>query len=148
MLKSELNKNSETYSYSEFASYNFVPMENLMIQMVTYNAMVGYELEKIRKNRGLDQNQLAEKIRVSQPVLSRLEKGKASVTIDQLFVICEALEVAPQDVIADVNRGVMALKSEKSVVIATTKEVGRGNLGAALTGEAIGGILAMLLARK
>jgi len=119
-----------------------------MTQLVTYNAMAGYEIEKYRKLKGLDQGQLANLIGVSQPVLSRLEKGKASITIDQLFVICDALKIEPQEIIANVSEGVSAFKKEASVDITTTKEVGSGNLGAALTGAAIGGILGMLLARK
>lgn len=117
-----------------------------MQQVVTYNALVGYEIEKMRKEAGFDQAHLAQQAGISQPVLSRLEKGKASITIDQLFVICKALGQKPQNVLERVERNVIAINNEESVQITTSKEV--ENTGGILAGAALGAIIALLLSKK
>lgn len=117
-----------------------------MSQLVTYNSLVGYELEKIRLERGIEQGVLAEKCGMSQSVLSRLERGKASINIDQLFVICQALDITPSKVIDSSTQSVEAIYKEESVDVKTTKEIGTGT--ALLTGAAIGAVLGVLLSRK
>ena len=118
------------------------------MQVVTYNGLVGYELEKMRKDQGFDQAMVSEKTGISQPVLSRLEKGKALITVDQLFVICGALGQNPTDVIGRVFKSVNAIQRESSVQLKTNKEVDSSSAGALLTGAALGAVLALLLSRK
>jgi len=117
-----------------------------MNQLVTYNSLVGYELEKIRLGKGIDQADLAASCGMSQPVLSRLERGKASISIDQLFVLCKALDVAPSAVIQSACESVEAIDHEAAVEVKTTKEVGAG--AALLTGAAVGAVLGILLSKK
>lgn len=117
------------------------------MQVVTYNALVGYELEKMRKDNGFDQAMVSEKTGISQPVLSRLEKGKASITVDQLFVICSTLGGNPTDVVGRVFQSVNAIQRENSVQLTTNKEVDV-TAGALLSGAALGAVLALLLSRK
>jgi len=117
-----------------------------MNQLVTYNSLVGYELEKIRLGKGIDQADLAASCGMSQPVLSRLERGKAAISIDQLFVICQALEVSPSEVIEAARQSVDAIGQEDSVEVKTTKELGTG--AALLTGAAVGAVLGILLSKK
>lgn len=117
------------------------------MQVVTYNGLVGYELGKMRKDQGFDQAMISEKTGISQPVLSRLEKGKASITVDQLFVICGALGQNPADVVERVYESVNAIQRESSVQLITTKEASSAT-GALLTGAALGAVLALLLSRK
>ncbi len=117
------------------------------MQVVTYNALVGFEIEQVRKTLNLDQSELAKRTGISQPVLSRLEKGKASITIDQLFSLCAAMQKSPHDVIEKVHRSVEAIKREQSVQLTTNKEIGPG-AGAFLSGAALGAVLGILLSRK
>lgn len=117
-----------------------------MSQLVTFNSLVGYELEKHRISQGVDQAELARACGISQPVLSRLERGKAAISIDQLFVICRALGVDPDLLVAEARRSVDAIGHEESVEVKTTKEVGTG--AALLTGAAVGAVLAILLSKK
>jgi transcriptional regulator with XRE-family HTH domain len=117
------------------------------MQVVTYNSLVGYELEKLRKAQGLDQAMVSGKTGISQPVLSRLEKGKASITVDQLFVICSALGQRPQVVVDRVYQSVNAIQRENSVQLTTNKEVDVST-GALLSGAALGAVLTLLLTRK
>lgn len=117
-----------------------------MDQLVTYNSLVGYELERIRLSKGIDQSVLAELSGMSQPVLSRLERGKASISIDQLFVVCLALDVSPLKVIESASEAVEAMTQEESVQVKTTKEIGAGT--ALLTGAAVGAVLGILLSKR
>lgn len=121
-----------------------------MNQLVTYNALVGYELEKARKLLRLEQSEVSAKTGISQPVLSRLEKGKASITMDQLYVICEALRIRPEVIITAVSIAVDTFVAEGNVKVTTTKQVSSNDSttsGAMLTGAAIGSILTLLLTR-
>lgn len=54
---------------------------------------IGKNIQKIRKNRGLTQQQLARSIRVSQGVITRLENGHTMVSVDKLIRIAETLDV-------------------------------------------------------
>lgn len=117
-----------------------------MNQQITYNGLVGFELEKIRKELGKEQSEISKVTGISQPVLSRLEKGKAMITIDQLFVVCGALGVKPEDIISKASKGVDAFGREDAVSVITTKEA--DNAGAVLTGAAIGALLTLLLSKS
>jgi transcriptional regulator with XRE-family HTH domain len=117
-----------------------------MTQFVTYNGLVGYEIESLRRAAGMEQAALAQRTGISQPVLSRLEKGKAAITVDQLFVLCQALGKKPQDVLARAFANVQAIQGESAVQVTTSKEL--DETGALLTGAALGAILTLLLSRK
>lgn len=117
-----------------------------MNQQITYNALVGFELERIRKELGKEQSEVASITGISQPVLSRLEKGKAMITIDQLFVICSALGIKPEQLISKVSKGVEAFKTEETIKVTSTKKT--NPTGAVLTGAAIGSLLTLLLTKK
>lgn len=116
-----------------------------MSQQITYNGLVGFELERIRKELGKEQSEISMATGISQPVLSRLEKGKAMITIDQLFVICGALNIKPEIILSKVSEGVEAFSTEDAVNVTTTKEANLA--GAALTGAAIGALLTLFLAK-
>jgi len=117
-----------------------------MNQLVTYSSLVGYELEKLRLKNGIDQAVLAANCGMSQSVLSRLERGKASISIDQLFIICKALDTEPSEVVAAAGDAVSAINNEDTVEVKTTKEIGAGT--ALLTGAAVGAVLGILLSKK
>jgi transcriptional regulator with XRE-family HTH domain len=127
--------------------YQYICLRSsFMNQLVTYNSLVGFELEKVRTGKGIDQEVLAQRCGMSQPVLSRLEKGKAAINIDQLFLICEALEISVNSIINTVVISVESIREEESVDVKTTKQAGNG--AALLTGAAIGAVLGVLLSRK
>jgi len=65
--------------------------------------------------------------------------------MDQLFVICEALNIKPETVIAEVSKGVKAFSTEEAVNVTTTKEA--SSAGAVLTGAAIGALLTLFLTK-
>jgi transcriptional regulator with XRE-family HTH domain len=119
-----------------------------MTQLVTYNSLVGYEIEKRRLAKGMEQGELARRCGISQPVLSRLEKGKAGIGVDQLFVICNQLGVKPSALMSEVDKAVDAIRGEEAVDVKTMKEASESKAGVLLTGAAIGAVLTLLLSRK
>lgn len=53
-------------------------------------------ISKLRKEKGLTQQELAEKAQIPQPTLARIEAGRANPTLDLLLKICEPLECTIQ----------------------------------------------------
>jgi transcriptional regulator with XRE-family HTH domain len=64
-------------------------------QATTYPAIVGRLLETMRKQKGLDQAQLAAAIGVTQSTWSRVENGTVAVSVEQLSKVARALKSAP-----------------------------------------------------
>lgn len=61
--------------------------------------LVGDNCARIRKERGLTQEELAERSGLSQQYLSGLERGKRNPTIVTLYEISQALGVSHVDLV-------------------------------------------------
>lgn len=57
----------------------------------------------LRREKGLQQRELAEKIDVSQSLLSNIESGRCSVTLENLIKIHEALECLMRSFFIDID---------------------------------------------
>jgi transcriptional regulator with XRE-family HTH domain len=57
----------------------------------------GLHLRKIREERGLSQQELADNANISRPTIQRIESAKFSVTLDVLLSLSEALEMPLPD---------------------------------------------------
>ena len=57
------------------------------------NVNIGHIVKLHRKQQKLEQADLAKKIEVSQPVLSRLENGAANWTVRRLLLTCNVLNI-------------------------------------------------------
>ena len=57
--------------------------------------LVGQNVERIRRERGLTQEQLADKSGFSQQYISGLERGLRNPTVVTLYELSQALGVAP-----------------------------------------------------
>ena len=57
------------------------------------NKVIGKNLTGLRKERGLSQSQLAEKISISTEFISRVERGASAASLKSLKKIADALEV-------------------------------------------------------
>jgi transcriptional regulator with XRE-family HTH domain len=53
---------------------------------------IGYKLEKLRKMKGFSQEYLAEKLNISQPAYSKIERGEIKVSLEKLPQIAEIFE--------------------------------------------------------
>lgn len=57
---------------------------------------LGLNIAYYRKSKGLSQSRLAEKIDISRTHMSRIETADCAVSLDIIFEICKALEIAPK----------------------------------------------------
>lgn len=58
-----------------------------------YDHFLGKTLADVRDRSGCNQKLFAEKMKISQSVLSRMESGERKIKENELFKICEALGV-------------------------------------------------------
>lgn len=65
-----------------------------MVSRMDMRKLVGDNCARIRKERGLTQEQLAERCGLSQQYLSDLERGKRNPTIVTIYEIAQALGVS------------------------------------------------------
>lgn len=72
-------------------------MQKEQIQKYKY---LGLNIAYYRKERGLSQSRLAERINVSRTHMSRIETADCAVSLDVVFAICDALEVPPEKLFA------------------------------------------------
>jgi transcriptional regulator with XRE-family HTH domain len=63
------------------------------------NPELGARVAQLRKAAGLSQLQLAEKLGVTQPLISRYEKGDRRMYDDLIIVMAKALGVTPNDIL-------------------------------------------------
>ncbi len=66
-------------------------------------SVIGERLKRARKEKGLTQEQLAEKIDVSIAFLSRIERGSSQINLKRLTQICELLDVTEGDILNGVS---------------------------------------------
>ena len=57
--------------------------------------LLGLNIAYYRKQRGMSQLQLAERVNISRTHMSRIETADCAVSLDVIFDICSALGVPP-----------------------------------------------------
>jgi transcriptional regulator with XRE-family HTH domain len=67
--------------------------------------LVGANLARIRQEKGLTQEQLAERSGFSQQYLSGLERGRRNPTIVTVYEVAQALGVRPADLLDETPIG-------------------------------------------
>lgn len=72
---------------------------------LTAGQVVADQIKDRREKRNLSQQELATKIGESQSTIARIESGKRSITVDDVFKIAWALEVAPVHLLGAGFRG-------------------------------------------
>jgi len=60
---------------------------------------VGHEIQKIRRRRGITQDELAEMAGLNRAHLYRIEAGKRNVTLKTLAILADALGVRIRDLV-------------------------------------------------
>lgn len=63
--------------------------------------LVGRNVERLRRAKGLTQEQLAERSGFSQQYISGLENGQRNPTVVTLYEIASALDASPVDLLAE-----------------------------------------------
>ena len=127
----------------------------------TYSGLVGLVVAVVRRQKNFSQNQLAKLSGISQPTISRIEKGEADITVPQMATMCAALGTTP-GVIIDVADKLRAELERGRVTVASTTGFKHATLRGwqmvALTGAVLaleplgllmgGAVTKLLLARK
>ncbi|MDO8753701.1 MAG: helix-turn-helix domain-containing protein [Anaerolineales bacterium] len=79
--------------------------EELIPSEVVYAILDGEHPIKVwREYRGLTQQQLADKVKISKPYLSQIETGKRKGTTEILSAIAKALDVSLDEVVTTDNK--------------------------------------------
>lgn len=68
--------------------------------MIDY-VSIGKRIKKNRRNLGMTQEQLAERINISVPHMSRIETGTGSPSLQTLVDICNTLDITVDDLMQD-----------------------------------------------
>lgn len=61
-------------------------------QLQASRELIGEWLANHRKNNGLSQQELADKLGVDQGTVSKVEQGKWAITVDMLALFCHHLD--------------------------------------------------------
>jgi transcriptional regulator with XRE-family HTH domain len=67
--------------------------------------MLGNELRKAREKAEMTQEQLALDADVDRTYISMLENDKKSPTVELLFRLCDAMDIAASEILRRVERG-------------------------------------------
>lgn len=77
-------------------------------------------IKKERKNKGISQSGMAEKINISQPSYTRFEKGQGNPSIEHLIKICKVLDISIHYVLrkiyTDSDPEFISLQNEKIIL--------------------------------
>lgn len=84
----------------------------------TFSAVLGVVLANLRKVKGIEQGEMARRMGVSQASYSRLESGKSSFSVDQLYLAAQALEIDGPELTHRLNNAVQQLNGNGVPVIA------------------------------
>lgn len=91
---------------------------------IDYSA-VGKRISLIRKNRGMTQEQLAEKAELSNIYISHIENSRSIPSLETLMKICSALDITPDEVLLGTKQDMenyLQSDIQKKLILCTPKE--------------------------
>ena len=71
--------------------------------LITDLHIIGNNLYKVRKAKGLTQAEVAEKADLSDRTYADIERGSVTMRVDSLLKICTALNITPNDILVSDN---------------------------------------------
>lgn len=93
-------------------------------RLVSYSSVLGLVVANKRKELGIEQGDMAIRIGLSQASYSRLESGKSTFSVDQLFECAESLNVPVEQLFSSVANTVRNLRAIEDVFVTSQP---RGN---------------------
>ena len=126
----------------------------MKIEQTTYSAILGVVLSGLRKERFIEQGDLAAKMGLSQASYSRLESGKSSFSVDQMFQAATALGISGEELCSRLNNTISQLQANKIRVAPqlrgnTTQIKTKGSeMGGLIAGAALGALIIGLMSKK
>lgn len=91
---------------------------------IDYSA-VGKRISLIRKNRGMTQEQLAEKTELSSNYISHIENSRSIPSLETLMKLCSALDITPDEVLLGTKQDMenyLQSDIQKKLILCTPKE--------------------------
>lgn len=91
---------------------------------IDYSA-VGKRISLIRKNRGMTQEQLAEKAELSNIYISHIENSRSIPSLETLMKLCSALDITPDEVLLGTKQDMenyLQSDIQKKLILCTQKE--------------------------
>lgn len=67
--------------------------------------IIGKRIRQAREGKGLTQEQLAEKLDVSNAYISKIERGRTPINLERLSELCVMLEESPEYILSGANSG-------------------------------------------
>lgn len=121
----------------------------------TYQTVLGRLIAQKRKEKGIDQEEMARRVGVSRSTWSRIESGSSAMSMDQLAKTASALGERLGELMLEVDEVVRGLQKEGVKVHDSRDQiesasVRRGGAAAVafLGGAVLGGIIAAMLADR
>lgn len=119
------------------------------LQVTTYPAIVGSLIAQARSEAGLRQEELAERARVPQSTLSRIERGSAHLTLNQLRKIAPALGRQPSQIVASAEQAELLLQMNGAEVKEVIEpDTMKRDAAIFLSGVALMALIAFLAAKS
>lgn len=118
-------------------------------KLVSYSSVLGVVVANKRKELGIEQSVLAEKMGLSQASYSRLESGKSTFSVDQMFECARALDISVEALFNSVVNTVSNLESSDDVLVQAqlrgnatkAKAAGGSGVGTFVAGAALGALI-------
>ena len=119
----------------------------------TYQAVLGRLIAQKRKERNLDQEEMARRVGVSRSTWSRIESGSSTLSLDQLAKAAGALGMTMGELMLEADDLVRELRRRGVEVHDSRDQVRSARPGGAaavafLGGAVLGGIVAAMLADR
>lgn len=85
------------------------------------NALIGKKLQTLRKERGFSQEQIADKLHISQSAYARIESGESHSWANHIQKICETYEITPEELVSNesivINHNQQGGNSTNAIII-------------------------------
>ncbi|WP_028834317.1 MULTISPECIES: helix-turn-helix domain-containing protein [unclassified Pseudoalteromonas] len=123
-------------------------------KLTSFSSVLGVVIANKRKGLGIEQTDLSKALGLTQASYSRLESGKSTFSVDQMFICSKAMNVSVLDIIADVEKTVKNLEKNQVVQVkmpprgnASNAKNTESNLGAFVAGAALTALIIGLAAK-
>lgn len=97
-------------------------MENTPLAVVSYPALIGAVISRIRKEKGMSQSDLAGAVEVGVSTWSRIESGESALSIEQLVTAADYLDVAPSSILQAVEERVASLRQKQVATVSARSQ--------------------------
>lgn len=81
-------------------------------QETSTTTVLGYLFEERRKNLRKTQKDIAEKLGITSAGWGKIEHGKSSLSVENMFVACEALDIKPIQLMTNLDAFIEILETE------------------------------------